>query len=44
MMLGFKNDIQDYFNIFKDMGEDIEEIDCQICNFKTNSNVELKMH
>ena len=44
--MGFKNDIQEYFNILNDMGvgEDIEEIDCQICDFKTKSNGELKMH
>ena len=33
IIMGFKNDIQEYFNILNDMGvgEDIEEIDCQIC-------------
>ena len=46
IIMGFKSDIQEYFNIMNDMGvgEDIEEIDCQICDFKTKSNGELKMH
>ena len=46
IIMGFKNDIKEYFNIFKDMGvgEEIEEMNCKICNFKTKSNGELKMH
>ena len=44
IIMGFKNDIQEYFNILKDMGIDINKIDCQICEFKTNSHGELKMH
>ena len=42
-IMGFKNDIQEYFNILKYMGIDIKEIDCQICEFKTIHG-ELKMH
>ena len=46
IIMGFKNDIQEYFNILNDMGvrQDFEEIDCQICDFKTKSNGECKMH
>ena len=46
IIFGFKKDIQEYFKIFKEMGvgEEIGEIDCQICNFKTKSNGEMKMH
>ena len=46
IIFGFKKDIQEYFQIFKDMGvgEEIEENESQICEFRTKSNGEMKLH
>ena len=35
--------IQGYVNILKDMGKESEEIECQICDFKKNSNGEFEI-
>ena len=44
IIIGFKNDILCFVDILKDMGEEIKEIRCQICEFKTHSYGEVKMH
>ena len=44
IIIGFKNDILGFVDILKDMGEEIKEIRCQICDFKTHSYGEVKMH
>jgi hypothetical protein len=44
LIIGFKNDILSFVDTLKNMGIEMKEIRCQICDFKTHSYGELKMH
>ena len=44
IIIGFKSDIRSYVYILETMGEELNIIICEKCDFKTNSKGELKLH
>ena len=43
IILGFKNDVFHHLKLLEALGE-LDKITCGVCNYKTNSKGELKLH